>query len=138
MSGNDDIFEAMEEKYGSAFVQDVRDRLAVCESREIQYLEMKQMNEIMFRFRERLRGIVDLYRGWQAEYHRETDTVERVYKSYEGQFIRRQLNDAWRLYLTANKDYHEMYRAYMGQIQEKTQAGYVSFPASYSSGKKAA
>jgi len=138
MPGNDDIFEAMEEKYGSAFVQDVRDRLAVCESREIQYLEMKQMNEIMFRFRERLRGIVDLYRGWKAEYDRETDTVERVYKSYEGQFIRRQLNDAWRLYLTANKDYHEMHRAYMQQVQEKTQAGYVSLPASYSSGKKAA
>jgi len=114
------MLDQMEQKYGAAFTQDVRDRLEACEAREIQYLEMKQMGEIVFRFRERVRGLVNLYRSWKRDFSGEADKVERVYKAHEGHFLRRQLRDAWSLYVLVNKDYHEMYRIYMDQIRKKT------------------
>lgn len=114
-----ELFDQMEEKYGSAFMQDIHDRLGACEAREVQYLEMKQMVEIQFRFRERLRGMVNLYRNWKRDVAAEKDNIEKVYKTYDGMFIRRQLNDAWKMYVTVNHDYHEMYRTYMDQIEKK-------------------
>lgn len=116
---NQDDFEQMETKYGAAFVQDIRDRLAACQVKEVQYLEMKQMLEILFRFRERARAMITHYRVWKNAYEAEKDPIERVYKGYEGIFIRQQLRDAWKLYLTVNRDYHEMYRTYMDQIEQK-------------------
>ncbi len=111
-----DVYDVMEARYGAAFTQDIRDKLAVVQAREIQYLEMKQMVEIMFRYRERLRAFIVQYRKWKHDYALETDTVEKVYKGYEGLFLRRQLKDAWQLYLMANRDYHEMQRTYLSQI----------------------
>jgi len=130
---NQDDFDAMETKYGAAFVQGIRDQLSACETREVQYLEMKQMHEVLFRFRERARALATHYRAWRVDYNAEQDTIERVYKGYEGQFIRQQLRDAWRLYLTVNRDYHDMYRTYMGQIERAKQA-----PFSYDTYRKAA
>lgn len=114
-----DDFEEMETRYGAAFVQDIRDRLSACQAREVQYLEMKQMQDVLFRFRERARAMVVHYRVWKRVYDGEKDQIERVYKAYEGIFLRQQLRDAWKLYLTVNRDYHEIYRTYMGQIDQK-------------------
>ncbi len=113
------LYEDMELRYGAAFTQDVRDRLEQLQAREIQYFEMKQMIEIMFRYRERVRAFVVQYRAWKRDYDLETDMIEKVYKGYEGLFLRRQLKDVWQLYLMANRDYHDMYRTYMDQITNK-------------------
>lgn len=116
---DEQLFGALELKYGAAFAQDVQDKLAACQNREIQYFDMKHMADIQFRFRERVRAMVNLYRSWKRDYEAQTDDLERVYKGYEGQFIRQQLRDALKLYYTVNKDYHEMYRTYMSQIEQK-------------------
>lgn len=116
---NPDDFDQMETRYGAAFVQGIRDSLNACEEKEVQYLEMKQMLDILFRFRERSRAMVHHYRVWKQVYESEKDTIERVYKAYEGLFLRQQLRDSWRLYLTVNRDYHDMYRTYMAQIDQK-------------------
>lgn len=133
-----DIYEDMELRYGAAFTQDIRDRLASLQTREIQYFEMKQMVEIMFRYRERLRAFVVQYRGWKRDYELESDTVEKVYKGHEGLFLRRQLKDAWQLYLMANRDYHDMYNSYMAQITNKKSEPFSGPDYLYSSSKKAA
>ena len=88
-------------------------------TQEIQYLEMKQMVEIQFRFRERLRATLDQYRSWKREYAAQKDDVEKRYSGYDGIFIRHQLQDAWKMYMRVNQDYHEMYRTYMDQIEKK-------------------
>ncbi len=115
----DDILALLEERHGPAFTQSIRDRLTACKMREIQYLEMKQMVEILFRFRERARALVNVYRVWKRDYARETDQIEKVYKAYDGMFIRHQLQDAWKMYVTVNRDYHEMYRTYMKQLENR-------------------
>lgn len=114
-----DVFAPMESKYGPAFTQGIRDKLASVHAREVQYLEMKQMVDILFRFRERARAMLTHYRVWKRDFDCETDDVEKVYKSFEGILLRQQVRDAWKMYLTVNRDYHDMYRAYMAQIEDK-------------------
>ncbi|NCC20904.1 MAG: hypothetical protein EOM26_00405 [Alphaproteobacteria bacterium] len=116
-----DEFEGLENRYGSAFVQDIRDRLALCETKEIQYFELKQMNDfILPRYRMTARRLVRQVRLWKAQYEREEDQLERVYKAYEGIFLRRQLSDALNLYVMANRDYHEMRRTYLHRLMGLT------------------
>lgn len=110
-------FDDMEMKYGVAFVQDIRDRLAVCELKEVHFLELKQMNDdILPRYRAMARRLLKQYRAWKAGYAGERDGLERVYRAYEGIFLRQQLADALRLYVTANRDYHEMRRMYLDSL----------------------
>lgn len=110
-------FDDMEMKYGVAFVQDIRDRLEVCERREVQFIELKQMNDnILPRYRAAAHRLLKEYRIWKADYAGERDGLERVYKAYEGIFLRQQLADALRLYATANRDYHEMRRTYLNAL----------------------
>lgn len=95
----------------------LRRRLPV-QGRPIQYLDMKQMGEVLARSRARMRALVTYYRGWQAGYVAETDDVEKTYAAYEGIFIRRQLRDAWTLYVTVNQDYHEMRSVYLASLSQ--------------------
>ena len=111
-------FDGMEERYGPAYVQQLRDRLIHIEGREIHYLEMKQMAEILARFRNRVRVMVHHYRRWKVDYERETDRIEKVYRAYEGIFVRRQLADVWQLYVTVNRDYHELRRVYLANLRQ--------------------
>ena len=111
-------FYGIEERYGPAYVQQLRDRLIHIEGREIQYLEMKQMAEILARFRNRVRVMIHHYRRWKVDYERETDRIEKVYRAYEGIFVRRQLADVWQLYLTVNRDYHELRRVYLANLRQ--------------------
>lgn len=99
----------------SVYVLGLRRRLPV-QGRDIQYFDMKQMGDVLARFRARVRALTTYYRGWQAGYLAETDDVEKVYAAYEGIFIRRQLRDSWTLYVTVNQDYHEMRREYLASL----------------------
>lgn len=112
------VFEDMEDRYESGYVQDIRDRLMRCEAREVQYLEMKQMMDILYRFRGRVKMMVSHYRRWKVDYENETDEIEKVYRAYEGIFIRRQFHDSWKLYVTVNRDYHEMRRTYLASLRQ--------------------
>ena len=114
---NNDL-EDMEERYGPAYVQQLRDHLVHIEAKGISYLEMKQMAEVLARFRNRVRVMVHHYRRWKADYEREHDRIEKVYRAYEGIFVRRQLADVWQLYMTVNRDYHELRRVYLANLRQ--------------------
>ncbi len=104
--------------FGTAYIQQLRDHLIHIDAGEISYLEMKQMAEVMVRFRNRVRVMVHHYRRWKADYEREHDRIEKVYRAYEGIFVRRQLADVWQLYLTVNRDYHELRRVYLANLRQ--------------------
>lgn len=110
------LFDRLERKHGPGFVQDIQDRLTLWQKRDIQYLEMKQMQDILNRFRNRVRANIKHYRRWKADYESEKDQIEKVYKAYDGIFVRRQIKDAWRLYVMVNKDYHDMRRTYLSSF----------------------
>ena len=103
---------------GAAYVHDIRTGRARLQAREVQYLDVKQMTDIQARFRGRVRAMIAHYRRWRADYMREADALEKVYAAYEGLFIRRQLADAWQLYVAVNRDYHEMRRVYLANLRQ--------------------
>lgn len=112
-----DEFDNLEQRYGGAFVQGIRDYVARAEEKEIQFFELKQMNDsILPRYRLMARRLLRQYRTWKVQYDTETDELEKVYKAYEGIFLRRQLSDALHLYANANRDYHEMRRTYINRL----------------------
>ena len=113
-----DIFEEMEQRHNVAFVQDIRDRITDIEKKEIQYLEVKQMTDMLIKYREKMRKVLSEYREWKTAYEAETDEIEKVYVAYEGIFARRQLQDAWKLYVTVNTDYHDMRRTYLANLRQ--------------------
>ena len=88
-----------------------------------QYLEVKQMADILRRYRTRVRLMAANYRCWSAEYQNEKDKVEKTYMAYEGIFLRQQLGDAWKLYVMANKDYHAMRRGYLANLRQPPHYG---------------
>lgn len=91
--------------------------------REPQYLDIKQMGEIVQRFRARMRLSIKGFRGWKARYAREKDEIEKAYMALEGICLRRQLGDAWMLYVKANKDYHAMRRGYLATLRQPPHYG---------------
>lgn len=112
------LFQQMEKRYDTVFVQSVRDSINASEARDIQYLEMKQMQDILSRYRGRVKNMVRFYRQWKIGYEREPDELEKVYLAYEGIFLRQQLHDSWQLYVTVNKDYHEMRTTYLANLSQ--------------------
>ena len=64
-----------------------------------QYLEIKQMAEILARHREKARLAVREYRLYKRTYAAEHDAIEKLYLGYEGMFLRDHLRDTLRLYL---------------------------------------
>lgn len=115
-SDRQEIFHEMEKRYDSAFVQSIRDHIHAADIRDVQYMEMKQMQEILCRYRGRVRHMIKLYRQWKKGYEFEKDELEKVYLAYEGIFLRQQLHDSWQLYVTVNRDYHEMRNTYLAQL----------------------
>lgn len=86
-----------------------------------QYLEIKQMAEILARHREKARLAVREYRLYKRTYAAEHDAIEKLYLGYEGLFLRDHLRDSLRLYLMINRDYHEAYRSYMTALKNPPQ-----------------
>lgn len=86
-----------------------------------QYLEIKQMAEILARHREKARLAVREYRLYKRTYAAEHDAIEKLYLGYEGMFLRDHLRDTLRLYLMVNRDYHEAYRNYMAALKAPQQ-----------------
>lgn len=78
-----------------------------------QYLEVKQMSEILARHREKARLAVREYRILKQTILAESDPIEKLYLGYEGMFLRDHLRDALRLYVLVNRDFHEAYGSYM-------------------------
>jgi|GEM_PF-2642783 len=88
------------------------DHMLASEGRSVNEDDLAQMQDILIRFRQRLRHALALYRHWQADAD-ELAPIEVAYRPYEGLFIRRQLQDAWQMYMTVNKDYHTLRRYYL-------------------------
>lgn len=113
----DPFFEPEDDPRGAAYVRQLRAHLFTLEAQDIQYLDLKQLAEIQVRYRNRVRVMIHHYRRWRADYEREQDRMEKVYRAYEGIFVRRQLADCWQLYLTVNSDYHELRRVYLANLR---------------------
>jgi hypothetical protein len=101
----------------STAIDDLMAKLKATKKDAWQYLEVKQLAEILARHREKVRLAVREYRMHKRTHKAENDAIEKLYLGYEGIFLRDHLRDAMRLYLIVNHDYHEAYRAYMADLK---------------------
>jgi len=98
---------------------------------EVQYLDLKQITEILYKYRNRVRAILAEYRTWRTQHARQYDEVERIYSAYEGHFLRGQIRDCLHLYYAAHRDYHAMRRIYLGSLKNKRMSSLYVQPRSH-------
>ncbi len=100
----------------SASIAELVSRLRETRKDTWQYLEVKQMGEILSRHREKMRAAMRDYRQLRTALKAEADAVEKLYLGYEGMFARDHLRDTFRLYRLVARDYHDAFDAYMAEI----------------------
>lgn len=81
----------------------------------IDYLEIKELNDLVSEYRDRIRGLVAGYRTYRATAHSHWAVPRKVYSSYEALYIQRQLADLWQIYRVIVADCHEMTALYFQQ-----------------------
>ncbi len=78
-----------------------------------QFLELKQLAELEDQFRRHCLTTIRVYQGWKRGQAAEQDVVERHYRLLEGALLRRQAQDATRLYGIIRKDMRRSFRKYI-------------------------
>jgi|GEM_PF-1801680 len=112
---------------GSArVIDDLVSKLDGLKRDHYEYLDVKQLAEILARHRSKAREAMAEYRSLKKAAAAETDPVEKLYLNYEGMFLRDHLRDALRLYVMINHDFHAAYRSYMDGLKAENAA---SLPA---------
>lgn len=79
---------------------------------EPQYLDLKQLADLEARFRLHSRAAIWLYRSWKKGEGDARDPVEKHYRELEGALLRRQAEDAVRLYAIIRKDLRRSFQKY--------------------------
>lgn len=115
MEQNQSVFESLSVRYGVGFSQQTADKVARLAKRDIQFLEIKELNDLAAEYRGRLRDLLASYR--RARGNAQDDHVRQVYVSYEAIFIRRQIADLWQVYRIVMADSHEMTADYLAQLR---------------------
>ena len=86
---------------------------------DLQMLDLKHLAEFENIYRKRARLAIRLYKDWRKEYEDQTDSLELLYGSIEGILIRRQAEDAVRLYWIVRQDFQAAFKSYLGKISSK-------------------
>jgi len=119
------LFGALAKRYDVGFSQGIADQIESLSCRDIQFLDIKELNDLTAEYRTRIRCLIAACRATD-----EKTTVKQVYASHEKIFIRRQIADLWQLYRMTCADRREMTSAYLGQL------GINHYPTSLPTGKK--
>lgn len=102
----------LEERYGLAFAQEIRDRLNALHERAYFIRKIEGLAQVSARARGRVRGALRSYRTWKVEWTLARGEAGALagYLEAEGQALRRFLEDTIRLYRAVSRDYHALQR----------------------------
>lgn len=102
------LYGALAVRYDTGFSQEISDSIDSLTQREIQLLDIKELNDLAAEYRQRIRAMIKSCRDAAPG-----STVKGVYASFEKIFIRRQIADLWTLYRAAQEDSRELTAAYI-------------------------
>ncbi|MBU0858848.1 MAG: hypothetical protein KJ667_02820 [Alphaproteobacteria bacterium] len=111
------MVDSLAARYEVSFAQDVSDQIIRLRRRDVQLLDIKELNDLAAEYRVRLRGLIGnarIVRDGAAG-----STVRQVYAGHEMIFIRRQIADLWCVYRIAMADSFEMTADYMAQLRAR-------------------
>ena len=77
-----------------------------------QFLDLKQLADLESEFRDHCRMVITAYRRWKKRQGATDDPVAHHYRGLEGALLRRQAEDAVRLYAIIRKDMRRSFRKY--------------------------
>lgn len=108
--------QELEQKYGPAVAQDIADRLRKSGhgAKAPDYMDVKAMSELQEKFRAQAMMAVWRLKEWRNAQTKKA--LDRNLIVLEGAFLRRQCEDAVKLYRHAHKTYFRMYREAMAAI----------------------
>jgi hypothetical protein len=103
----------LEKQYGPAVAQDIADRLRRNgnANKTPDYMDVKAMSELQEKFRAQAMMAVWRLKEWRKAQHK--NVFQKNLVQLEGVFLKRQCEDAIKLYRHANKSYFTMYREAM-------------------------
>lgn len=118
--------DELEIKYGPAVAQDIADRLRKSGNvaRTPDYMDVKAMSELQERFRAQAMIAVWRLREWRQS-HAQSHPQNLI--QLEGVFLKRQCEDAIKLYRLATTNYHRMYAEAMASFTNAPSYRPVSF-----------
>ena len=123
MVQNENIsFEFLSGRFGPAFAQDVCDRLQDIEDREINAIDILELNELAHRYWVRAKDLIKVYRAAQGKDNSEQSEPRKVYANWELIFMRRQIFDLRILCEMARADSRvltEEYKRRLGSVAYK-------------------
>jgi len=113
-----DIFSSpLADRHNIGFLQEIADRVACLDKRDIQFLDIKEVNDLAAEYRQRMRALIINYRA--ARVKAPSPTIRQLYGSHESIFIRRQISDLWKVYRILIADSHEMTALYLAQLDSR-------------------
>ena len=116
-SGFEDLSGVLAERYSVGFSQEIADQVTHLKQRDIQFLYIKELNDLAGEYRARIKGLVADYRS--ARSGQRNCEIRQFYASHESIFIRRQITDLWKVYRILMADSHELTAAYLAQLKSR-------------------
>lgn len=112
---------ALEQRYGAGYAQYLSDQLAFTDQQKIDFLDIKELNDLVAEYRARIRDLIALYRTAKNSdgANDNKPLVRRVYASHETVLLHRQISDLRKLYRMAWADSREMTDEYIRRLQSK-------------------
>ncbi len=107
------IERILEMRFGKMEAQALRFGRARVVRKDVQFMDVKMMSELMERYRARTRAAILEYRLWHDAHEVQTDSIERLYGAAEGAALHRRVSDAFKLWYFAHRDCYAMRRAYL-------------------------
>lgn len=108
---------SLSERYPIAFAQEITDQLSRLDRRDVQLLDIKELNDLAAEYRTRIRGVIAHYRAGRAAVN--VSVARQVYASHENVFVQRQISDLWKVYRILMADSHELTATYMAQLRQR-------------------
>lgn len=116
MEHNARVFDAMSVRYDVGVSQQIADELDCLEQRNIDFFDIKHLNDLAAEYRHRVRGLISLCRAVRKSSRKNDSLMRQVYASHEAIFLRRQIADLWALYRMAQTDSRELTTEYMERL----------------------
>jgi hypothetical protein len=117
-------FEFLSDRFGPAFAQDICDRLNNISEREINAIDILELNELAHRYWVRTKELIKIYQAAQGRNVNGQSEPQKVYAKWELIFMRRQIFDLRILCQMARADSRVLTEEYKRRL-----GGYVYQPS---------
>jgi len=98
-------------------VEDLKKALAANINWEVNYVDVKHLNDLTFEYRAKVLKYIHAYRIWKQHYEAQRDIRAVIYGTLEGEFIRRKLEEALKVYRTVRREAWFLTDVYISQCK---------------------